>query len=106
EEVKTLLERMFSDRSRLTPQQRQKLDRLAEAQRQLGERMEALRQQAESIGEQAPIFDDGSMETMDQARQSMHQAAGDLGDRRIGDALAAERRAEEQLGSLRQSLEQ
>lgn len=106
EEVKTLLEQMFSDRSQLSPGQRRKLDELAEIQQQLGEQMDALRQQAESIAEQAPIFDESSMQTMEQARQSMGQAAGDLGDRRIGDALAAERRAEEQIGALRQGLEE
>ncbi|HLV60471.1 MAG TPA: DUF4175 family protein, partial [Fredinandcohnia sp.] len=106
QEVKSMLERMFSDRSRLTPRQRQALERLAENQRKLGERMEALRQQAQSIGEQAPIFDDGAMQTMEQAQQSMQQASDDLRDRRIGEALSAERRAEEQLGALRQALEQ
>lgn len=106
EEVKELLEQMFSERGRLSQSQQQKLDSLAQMQERLAERMENLRQQAEAIGEQAPIFDDDSMMTMEQARQSMRQAAGDLDQRRIGEALAAERRAQEHLDHLRQGMEQ
>lgn len=106
EEVKELLEQMFSDRSQLTPEQQRQLESLAEMQQELGERMEALRQKAEEIGEQAPLFDDDSMQTMEEAKQSMHEAAEELGERRIGEALSAERRAQEHLGTLRQGLEQ
>lgn len=106
EEVKELLEEMFSGRDQLTERQQQQLESLAEQQAELGERMEALRQQAEAIGEQAPLFDDESMQTMEQAKQSMHQAAEELGERRIGGALSAERRAQDHLGTLRQGLEQ
>lgn len=106
-EVKETLEKMFSDPSRqLTEGQKQRLQDLARKQQSLGERMQALREQAEEIGSQAPIFDDGSMGKMDEARQSMHEAAERLRGRQPGQALASERRAQEHLDSLRQGLEQ
>lgn len=106
-EVKETLERLLSDPAEgMSQQQRQRLEQLAQQQDELGEKMQALRDQAEAIGEQAPIFDDGSLQTMEEARQAMRDASGRLRDRQPGGALAAERRAQEGLETLRQGLEQ
>ena len=106
DEVRELLERMFAERGRLSRGQQQRLDELARRQRELAGRMENLRQQAEAIGEQAPLFDDEAFRTMEHAGQAMRQATGEMERQRIGDALVAERRAREQLDSLRQGLQE
>lgn len=105
-EVKEKLEEIFANPSQqLSGEQRQQLERLARRQSQLGERMRQLQQQAAEIGEQAPIFDESARQAMRDAEGAMGEASRRLRGLDPGGALAAERRAQEQLRSLQQGLE-
>lgn len=106
-EVKRKLEEMFADPAqKMGPEQRQQMERMAQRQQELQQRMQQLEQQARKIGQQAPIFDEGAQSAMRGAQQSMGEASQRLQGRNPGGALAAERRAQEQLQSLKQGLEQ
>lgn len=106
-EVKQKLEEMFANPSqKMSPEQRQQMERMAERQQQLQDRMQQLQQQAQKIGQQGPIFDESAQSAMQGAQQSMGEAGQKLQGRNPGGALASERRAQEQLQSLQQGLEQ
>lgn len=106
-EVKKRLEELFANPSqRLSAEQQQQMQRMEQRQRELAQQMEQLREQAQRIGDRAPIFDESARQAMQGAQGSMGEAAERLAGREPGGALAAERRAGEQLQSLQQGLEQ
>lgn len=106
-DVKKKLEEMFANPAqKMSPEQRQQMDRMAQQQQELEGRMQQLQQQAQKIGQQAPIFDESAQAAMQGAQQSMGEASQRLAGRNPGGALAAERRAQEQLQTLKDGLEQ
>jgi len=98
---------MFANPAQKTsPEQRQQMERMAQRQQELQERVQQLQKQAQKIGQQAPIFDESAQAAMQGAQQSMGEASQRLQGRNPGGALAAERRAQEQLQTLKDGLEQ
>jgi soluble cytochrome b562 len=107
EEVKKALERLLPNPAKsMDPAARQKMEELSRRQASLEQRAGQLQQKAARIGEKAPIFDPSAQEAMSGAKRSMGQARSHLQGKDPGKALAAERRADEQLESLQQGLEE
>ena len=105
--MKRALERVMPDPAKsMSAADRQRMEELARRQAELEQQLGELQQRADRIGEQAPIFDPRAQEAMEGAKQSMGQAKGHLQGKDPGQALAAERRADEQLESLEKGLEQ
>jgi hypothetical protein len=106
DEVKRALERVMPDPSKsMDAASRERMQQLAKRQAELESRMNGLKDRANRIGEKAPIFDPQAQQAMEGAQGSMGEAKGHLEGKDPGPALAAERRAGEQLDSLQQGLE-
>jgi hypothetical protein len=87
-------------------EERRAAQQLAEGQRDLQQRAQQLGQQMQRIGQQAPVFDPDMPGMLEQAGAQMGQAGRELGEGDPRAALPHERGALEQLGKLRESLEQ
>lgn len=101
------LERMMEQaRSPMQPQDRQRMEELADRQRKANERADQLGEQLGEAMEKFPGMGDQLQPTLEQARKSMENAEQSLRQEQTQRALDEERQALDQLGQLRQQMRQ
>ncbi|MEZ0313260.1 MAG: DUF4175 family protein [Myxococcota bacterium] len=105
-EVNAMLDKLFPDPSQvMSPDQMSQLQRNQRRQQQLEQQARQLGQKMDQLSEEVPLFGGDSRAQLENARGEMDKAVGQLQGGRLPGAAAAERRAADQLGKLRESLE-
>ena len=85
---------------------RQKLQKDADTQEQLKEGAQRLGQLMDEIGKEAPVFGPEHKQKLDEARQAMQRAAGQMRRNDVRGARSSQRAALRQLGELQSDLQQ
>ncbi len=105
-EVNAMLDKLFPDPSQvMSPDQMSQLQRNQRRQQQLEQQARQVGQKMDQLSEEVPLFGGDSRAQLENARGEMDKAVGQLQGGRLPGAAAAERRAADQLGKLRESLE-
>jgi hypothetical protein len=105
-EVNAMLDKLFPDPSQvMSADQMAQLQRNQRRQQQLEQQARQLGQKMDQLSEEVPLFGGDFRAQLENARGEMDKAVGQLQGGRLPSAAAAERRAAEQLGKMRESLE-
>ncbi len=105
-EVNAMLDKLFPDPSQImSPDQMSALQRNQRRQQQLEQQAKQLGQKMDQLSEEVPLFGGDTRGQLENARGEMDKAVGQIQGGRLPGAAAAERRAADQLGKMRESLE-
>jgi hypothetical protein len=105
-EVNAMLDKLFPDPNQvLSPDEMSQLQRNQRRQAQLEQQARELGKKMDQLSEDVPLFGGDSRAQLDNARGEMDKAVGQLQGGRLPGAAAAERRAADQLGKMREALE-
>ena len=105
-EVLGMLEKLFPDAKEvLGEEQANQMQRLGKKQQSLEQQARELENRMEQLSGELPVFGGAPKSSLDGARGEMSQAAKDIGAGQLPDGAGHGRRAAEQLGKLRESLE-
>lgn len=105
-EVNAMLDKLFPDPSQvMSPDQMSALQRNQRRQQQLEQQAKQLGQRMDQLSEEVPLFGGDTRGQLENARGEMDKAVGQMQGGRLPGAAAAERRAADQLGKMRESLE-
>jgi DNA repair exonuclease SbcCD ATPase subunit len=106
-QVREELEKLFPDPRTVLPRgEQQKLDQLAQRQRELEQRAGRLQQQLEQLSREAPVFPPQAMQSLGEGRGHMAAAAEELGRRNPQRGHGQQREALDALGRLEKGLEE
>lgn len=107
QKVEEMLDKLFPDPSEvMTPEQMAQMERMAQKQQNLEQRAQELGQKMDDMSGEMPLFGGEPRGNLQQAQQEMGQAANEMGRGSLPRAAGHEQRAVEQLGKLREALEQ
>ncbi len=105
-EVSRELESLFpSPAMAMSEQDRQQLRQQAQRQEQLQKKADQLSQKMDELNQEAPLFPEEAKQMLKQAGSRMGRAQGQLSSRNPTGAMAEERAALDQLGSLKKGLQ-
>jgi hypothetical protein len=105
-EVNSMLDKLFPDPSQvMPPDAMSQLQRNQRRQQQLEQQTRQLGQKMDELSQDVPLFGGDVRAQLENARGEMDKAVGQLQGGRLPGAASAERRAADQLGKLRESLE-
>jgi hypothetical protein len=106
-ELHDMLNRLFPRPEEVLPPERlAQMQRMRAKQQNLEQQAGELGKKMENLSQEMPLFGGEPKRSLDSAETEMGQAAGDMGEGNLPGAAQHKRRAVEELGKLRQSLEQ
>ena len=107
ENVQKLLDKLFPKPSEvLSPEEQERMQRMSRKQQKLEEQSRELGEKMDRLSEEMPLFGGEPRNSLDSAQQEMGQAAQSIESGQLPRAAGHERRAVQQLGKLREALEQ
>jgi hypothetical protein len=105
--LETMLAQLFPDPSAvLAPQQQQRMADLGKKEADLAAKAQRLAERMAQMAETMPLFGDAPQQALRSAQQQMGAAAGGLSGQALAEGTGHSRRATEQLGDLRRTLQQ
>lgn len=105
-EIESLLDQLDRSADGLSADALQQAESIRDKQRDLGNRLESARQQAERVMQQLPVSPEGMPEALDEASERMGQAGEDLGRGRAMAAEGSQGVSAERLQRARSALDQ
>lgn len=106
-EVNDMLDKLFPEPSQvLSQEQMAQMQRMMKRQQQLEQQAAQLGQRMDQLGEEVPLFGGEPRQNLESARGEMGRAVGQMQAGKLPGAAASKRRAADELGKLRQSLQQ
>lgn len=106
-EINALLDRLFpSPREVMSEAENQRMDRMAQKQKQLSQRASELAERMAKMSEEIPVFGQEPREGIARARDEMDKASEQMRAGNIPRAAASKRRALDELKALQQSMKQ
>jgi hypothetical protein len=101
-----MLDKLFPEPGQvLSPEQMAQVQRNQKRQQQLEQQARALGQKMDALSQDVPLFGGESRGQLENARGEMDKAVGQMQGGHLPGAASAERRAADELGRLRESLE-
>ena len=105
--VKEELDKLFPEPQEvLSPNQMQQMQRMAQKQQELRDQASQLGSKMNALAQEVPLFGGAPQTNLQNARSEMNQAQQRLNSGKLPSASTHERRALDQLGKLRQALEE
>jgi len=106
-ELNDMLDRLFPQPDEvLSKEKLAQMERMKKKQKGLEQQAQELGMKMEQLSEELPLFGGQPRTSLESAEMEMGQAAGDMGEGLLPCAAQHKRRAVEELGKLRKSLEQ
>lgn len=106
-EVGEMLDKLFPEPSEvMSPKELAQMQRMAQKQQELEQKAGELGKKMDDLAQKLPLFGGQPRDDLEGARQEMGQASRKLDTHALPKASAHEQRAVEQLGRLREALEQ